>query len=103
MMQKGVDQSAVLHTSSKGQEYTLRNTGRLRFVLPGLTQADGVPIPGYFEMSITENLEGIEAAIRNAKEIAFDNGLTLSEIPMSIFVQDGKPKLQLDLSQNFNR
>mgnify|MGYP007083428129 CR=1 FL=1 len=103
MMQKGVDQSAVLYTSSKGQEYTLRNTGRLRFVLPGLTQADGTPIPGYFEMSITENLEGIESAIRNAKEIAFDNGLTLSEIPMSIFVQDGKPKLQLDLSQNFNR
>lgn len=99
MMQKGVNVQDVLYTSAKGQPYTLQNTGRLRFIIPSLAKADGSHVPGFFEALLTSNLDGIQAALTHARDVAFDNGLTLSEIPMTLFVQDGKPKVQLDLSK----
>ena len=98
MMSNPVDPNTILYTNARGEARRLQNTGRLRFILPGLKSQTGTPIPGYFEMIIVgESLPAIEASIQNARELAFDNGMTASELPMSIFIQDGKPKLQLDL------
>lgn len=96
MMSAPVDLSMTIYTDSRGNAATLQATYRLRVIVPQLTNVDGVPQVGYFEIAL-KGLDAVamESSIQSAKELAFQTGKMLPELSLTLLAW--KDRITLDI------